>query len=592
MAKTLRFPRICGSAALMSILMVNGFAAQACSGTFSHPELTNHQHNSLLVKALMFIGNNRVHGTAFLIDRESGLYITAAHVVENLVDDTSTTITGVNSTLFDKPVELKVLKSYFEDRDTLDFALLKLKDRKLPNNVRALELAFGLPDTGNDKVRFSGFGAASDTYPNLRPVSEVPATILRRGGRDREVYYFATDIDEGDSGGPVLLPNGNVIGFITHHQSKTQAIFHSIAKYAKKIVIDARQHIKPKLLSVIDDAPESIGAMLDTSGDGSLSNLGFVISVVEMKKNDKLKDINYDLIDCPLYPASAARNLGYFAASIQERVWEKEIAGIGLSALLRRADELVSSKDYVQSVALYRFVAERHQRDLAELLTTPTAQRAIAGALTRAQHFSVVNRVDNRPGSLRPLTGLRIRVLTAGESREVYSPLLTIARRLNLPVSTFFSIAEPKTDAGYKSYTSEKLSVMLHDYATVMSKLGRVERLLPDQDSASEINLVIAARAAALGAAVAGDHSPFRSANIDSRAYILNSIDRGNLAVQVIHNAHFIDPILSNVESPELRPGWEKDREGAQNVVRLLTARKSSTPDDLVSQSIFDGIIR
>jgi S1-C subfamily serine protease len=157
--------------------------------------------------------DDQITGSAFCIDR-SGLFVTNAHVVEDLVEGKG----GVRLVLdiglsTQRQVEAKVRRA----DDYLDLALLEVPadpgletlglgdDRTLSETAPVL--AFGFPL--GQSLQYG-----REQYPNCTVISGKVTAF--HGPRERlEGVQFDGQINEGNSGGPVLDESGRVIGIAT-----------------------------------------------------------------------------------------------------------------------------------------------------------------------------------------------------------------------------------------------------------------------------------------------------------------------------------------------------------------------------------------
>ncbi|HSI14157.1 MAG TPA: trypsin-like peptidase domain-containing protein [Chthoniobacter sp.] len=148
-------------------------------------------------------------GTAFCIS-ESGLFVTCKHVVTGVKDDAVSIVlspTGKD----EKRYPAKVVR-----RMSNDLALVKVAlDRKVP--VLKLGNIDGLFETQQLYAFGYPFGNAlaedAKSYPSIS-VNVGRISALRKKKDVLDVIQFDAQVNPGNSGGPVLDPNGNVVGIV------------------------------------------------------------------------------------------------------------------------------------------------------------------------------------------------------------------------------------------------------------------------------------------------------------------------------------------------------------------------------------------
>jgi S1-C subfamily serine protease len=107
----------------------------------------------------------------------------------------------------------------------------------------------------------AGSGAVADGYPFGGPYVTDPAQVISLGtisvadiyGQDptpRQVYTVASDVQQGESGGPLLSESGLVVGVIFAKASNTDNVGYALALEEVQPVINAAPGL---------DAPVSSG---------------------------------------------------------------------------------------------------------------------------------------------------------------------------------------------------------------------------------------------------------------------------------------------------------------------------------------------
>ncbi len=175
-------------------------------------------------------------GTAFVIDAEKGLLLTARHVVDEAIpgdsilaeDRVDLSFPNIDSGRIKKAA---IVDTFDPDRtiareDFVDFnrdlALLKIDDSDLPQELVQLRLAFVLPRLPAQATVYSYYGAALTPLPSKGGISwrPHPSDAMRRA---ECTFSLSSMTDGGDSGAPVLSADGFVIGMVLQNFPKGQS---------------------------------------------------------------------------------------------------------------------------------------------------------------------------------------------------------------------------------------------------------------------------------------------------------------------------------------------------------------------------------
>ncbi|MEA3211266.1 MAG: serine protease Do [Chthoniobacter sp.] len=175
-----------------------------------HADLTQEQVAAAKAATGLLV-TSRGAGTAFCIS-ESGLFVTCDHVIDNVTEGSITVVVSPAET-DERSYPAKIVRRF---KDT-DLAILKVTaDRKMP--VLKLGDISGLFET----EQVCGFG-----YPFGRPVpvemkSYGPISVnvgritsLRKKNGVLNAIDLDARVSPGNTGGPVLDPNGKVIGIVS-----------------------------------------------------------------------------------------------------------------------------------------------------------------------------------------------------------------------------------------------------------------------------------------------------------------------------------------------------------------------------------------
>ncbi len=165
-------------------------------------------------------------GTGFIVDADKGIIVTNRHVVPSGTSSVSVTLSD-GTTLGDVEVIGRT-----NDNDSLDIAFLKVKDKK-GKTLKAVKLGDSSKVQVGDKV--VAIGNALGQFQNT-----VTSGIISGYGRSVEagdasssetlqnLFQTDTSINQGNSGGPLVNINGEVIGINTAVAGDAENIGFSI----------------------------------------------------------------------------------------------------------------------------------------------------------------------------------------------------------------------------------------------------------------------------------------------------------------------------------------------------------------------------
>lgn len=162
----------------------------------------------------------RVSGVAYQCGESltgSGFVVSDDRVVTN-----AHVVAGVTEAVVEAPGERARVASVVYFDPATDLAVLAV------DGLDAPALALGTPLERGDGAVFQG-------YPFGGPFRSLPATIAEistiprnDGSIGREVYSFAGDVNQGNSGGPLLAPDGSVIGVVFAKSSVVDDIGYAV----------------------------------------------------------------------------------------------------------------------------------------------------------------------------------------------------------------------------------------------------------------------------------------------------------------------------------------------------------------------------
>lgn len=167
----------------------------------------------------------RITGTAYACGQSqsgSGFVVSAGRVITN-----AHVVAGVGQPVIETPAGVALAGEivYFDPVD--DLAVISVPGLDTASLTVGENLA-------------AGSGAVADGYPFGGPYVSDPAQVIALGtisvadiyGQDptpREVYTLASDVQQGESGGPLLSESGLVVGVIFAKASNTENVGYALA---------------------------------------------------------------------------------------------------------------------------------------------------------------------------------------------------------------------------------------------------------------------------------------------------------------------------------------------------------------------------
>lgn len=167
-----------------------------------------------------FADDREAQGSGFFID-EPGLLVTNAHVL-NMLDPESRPPSRVDVTLTDAAGKQRTLPAKIVGVDRGgDLALLRIADKTPPE---ALKIGNGKDVKETDTVFVFGFPFGKDLGKEIT-VNKSTVSSLRKNGSLISRIQLDGGLNPGNSGGPVVDGNGNVIGVAVSGVRGTQIGF-------------------------------------------------------------------------------------------------------------------------------------------------------------------------------------------------------------------------------------------------------------------------------------------------------------------------------------------------------------------------------
>jgi hypothetical protein len=231
------------------------------------------------------------------------------------------------------------------------------------------------------------------------------------------------------------------------------------------------------------------------TGDEAMSNLELAAAITELDREQKLTEIDSDILDCPLYLAAAGRDLGMYGSPIMREKWRREMDTADAAATLSKAQSFDREGNTLLATTLYDLAAEKYRIELASMLAEEPAQKAVLASLYRAETGATrslcIGTEADCPGTT-PTFGSFPGVLAS----------ISGSLGLGKTVESVIDV-DPEKRPGLRKYGSDTLSVALHDYGLALMRGNQLQTTYMGEDFSKSDALQWAVSAGALGAVVA-----------------------------------------------------------------------------------------
>lgn len=172
-----------------------------------------------------------VSGSGFVVAK--GFVVTNAHVVAGITNPRAIDQTGTHNATtiwFDPNMDIAILRV-----NNLNDPPLKLVNQSLPNNDAAAILGF--PGGGQ---------LVANNAVIIDHITAAGRNIYNQSVTFRSIYEVQTDVEPGDSGGPLLAPDGSVAGVVfSKSLSQSNVGYALLIEQIKPIINRAIQQNAP-----------------------------------------------------------------------------------------------------------------------------------------------------------------------------------------------------------------------------------------------------------------------------------------------------------------------------------------------------------
>ena len=267
------------------------------------------------------------NGTGYLIDKNNGYVLTAAHVVSHAFDRPPARIRATSPNL---SLEL----SAFKTDESNDIAILKVGPADLPTlvhaDVQALDIAL--------HFRSPGFKYYTIGYPNGEAIPTAQKVQLQ-GGSGAHLLKVGQHVEQGSSGSPLIDDEGAVVATLVNDKFMDTAEYRALVDardLLDQIRMDSEvQSLNERLLDA-KQPPDSklVQRFRWTSGNPSNLNLYEWIRHATGNVAGKLREF----LTCPILPAYSDRLL---VDAIPDRIVAAAPGSIRAQLLLEEGNQAI-----------------------------------------------------------------------------------------------------------------------------------------------------------------------------------------------------------------------------------------------------------
>ena len=359
--------------------------ADACAD-YHHPPQTlttaeQNYKNSVVHIEARFEERLPKEGTAFLIDAEDGLFLTAHHVVRG-----ATKIIGT----FDEEGYPSLMLTVDKVDDELDVALLKTTESSILAGRPSFDFSFS-HQSSHQEVAF--FGASytnkdaetNEIFANIK--LSLPATQFDYSSKN-ELIEIMTFVDDGDSGAPVIkADDGLVVAIVLKKMTTRMAV--------ARISVDLIPFLGAYAFGDTSDGPEPVtedalqSALL--AKPMAMSNLRLAHMIRSLWEQDPRPAVPQQIKGCDVYTAADNRELGVFAFQLNYMAVAPLNNRLAGKAAMEEADDQFAFGYERDAQGLYRLAAKSFATEIAERLTGENG----SGYVTALMEGSGYTRTDS-----------------------------------------------------------------------------------------------------------------------------------------------------------------------------------------------------
>ncbi len=266
----------------------------------------------LHIKSVM--KSERKEGTAFLIDKTHGLFLTALHVVQARDGTLSAEITG----LFEEPDPKPITLSVKAHDDNLDVALLETAEISRLADKAEFELSFKHTQKGT-KVGFLGSTYSEEDRTNI-DLSTADRIDFQSGTKRIEIM---TSVGDGDSGAPVFkADDGLVVAIVVEKQTSRKALAMPMMELYRFLKKQSVSHVPDRLKPLVDDptqrTEDALHFAFRAKGNGVNSNYQLLGATLNIWQQGRGKLLPASIKGCDIFYVGDNRELGQLAGIMQQ----------------------------------------------------------------------------------------------------------------------------------------------------------------------------------------------------------------------------------------------------------------------------------
>ena len=323
---------------LLGVSTTHSTSSAALCEEFEHPISQFPSAAQSLQHSVLLIVNDdtRRRGTAFLVDRDRRLFLTARHVVITSDGNPASSISGYFKGQPNSPVRLGVHASL----PKLDVALIRVQENEragILDDKPELELSFRRPAS-----EYFGMLTAAYGSPNAPTIRTKESTQLNTDRMADGTLAISITVAEGSSGAPILrMTNALVVGVVLKMQTTGWAIIRPVNDLAEFLETHSSAALPVEIKEVLREpmtTNETTWQDIFRANRNRLySNFNLAGMVGTMWQREPWPQFRAKIGDCEIYNVADSRELGVYSGK--------------LFAMANRQDTTQNTAEYVLNTA-------------------------------------------------------------------------------------------------------------------------------------------------------------------------------------------------------------------------------------------------
>ena len=495
--------RLTGLAAIVMSTATELHANTADCSNYHHPAQNLNAAMDNLKQSVLHIVSGKEEGTAFLIDNERALFLTARHVVAASITNKLTPVQG----FFEEPKPKRYDLTIVKEDSALDVALLQGEPSMQSTDRPEFELSF--EDLPSRKVGILGSGHSTNAIAdiNLRTAERFDFDVVSK------LMKIPVAIRSGDSGAPVIKDDdGLVIGIVRHKKTTDLALVSPISDLTDFLSMNKLSKPMSDLFGG-STLPDEDGWHTAFQAKRNRHHSNFQLAGMIQSMHDRWLDrqklaIHSKIKGCAIENLARNRELGKHATSLHVMANMKYHIANTPDAVLGAAEEQQKIGENQFALQLYEMATELYSLAIAENLKEKSGGGYVA-ALLKGSGYTATHGT-NYPANLDNFT-----LANGGDTEFETEKFATVAEAVLAPGIDLADISVSRI-----ARQKNKMAMLFHGHQTAQLKAAEL--------SPQGISLLVAQDtfiSAAWGSQIARS-GPYRALNYQAMGDALIRLNR------------------------------------------------------------------